>query len=120
MNKNKQKCEIDSKSCWYFSLYFKFFNNFSIEIEISSLKTESEPQKNQTFLTARYFSDKGQTHQQNGWKSVNFAQPLSSASVAAGWETGVSHGENGTPAAGAVEFTSPKSATQPTPGGKKV
>lgn len=53
------------------------------------------------------------THQQKGWKSVNLAHPFSSASVAAGWVSGVSQAEKPTPAAGAFEFTSPKSATQP-------
>ena len=55
------------------------------------------------------------THQQKGWKSVNLAHPFSSASVAAGWESGVSQAEKPTPAAGAFEFTSPKSAIQPVP-----
>lgn len=49
---------------------------------------------------------------------MNLAHPLSSVSVAAGWETGASQGENAAPAAGAVEFTSPKSATQSEPGEK--
>lgn len=56
-----------------------------------------------------------QTHQQKGWKSVNLAHPFSSTSVAAGWESGLPHAEKPTPAAGAFEFTSPKSATQPEP-----
>lgn len=56
-----------------------------------------------------------QTHQQKGWKSVNLAHPFSSASVAAGWDTGVSQAEKPAPAAGAFEFTSPKSATHPVP-----
>lgn len=46
---------------------------------------------------------------------MNLAHPFSSASVAAGWESGVSQAEKPTPAAGAFEFTSPKSAIQPVP-----
>lgn len=53
------------------------------------------------------------THQQKGWKSVNLAHPFSSPSVADGLESGVSQAEKPTPFAGAFEFTSPKSATQP-------
>lgn len=55
------------------------------------------------------------THQQNGWKSVNLAQPFSSTSVAAGWQSELPQAEKPTPAAGALEFTSPKLATQPEP-----
>lgn len=60
------------------------------------------------------------THQQNGWKSVNLAQPFSSTSVAAGWQSGLPQAEKPTPAAGALEFTSPKLATQPEPEEEKV
>ena len=56
------------------------------------------------------------THQQKGWKSVNLAHPFSSVSVETGLEAGLSQAENPPPAAGALEFTSPKSATQPIPG----
>lgn len=56
-----------------------------------------------------------QTHQQKGWKSVNLAHPFSSASVGAGWDSGVSQAEKPTPAAGAFDFTSPKSAIHPVP-----
>lgn len=44
---------------------------------------------------------------------MNLAQPFSSVSVAAGLETGLSQATKPAPAAGAVEFTSPKSAIQP-------
>lgn len=53
------------------------------------------------------------THQQKGWKSVNLAQPFSSASAAAGWVTGLSQAEKSYPASGAFKFVSAKSATQP-------
>lgn len=59
-----------------------------------------------------------QTHQQKGWKSVNLAHPFSSASVAAALVSGVPQAEKPPPAAGAFEFTSPKSAIQPVPENK--
>lgn len=59
------------------------------------------------------YVDHTKTHQQKGWKSVNLAHPFSSACVAAGCDTGVSQDAKPTPAAGAFELTSPKSAIQP-------
>lgn len=46
---------------------------------------------------------------------MNLAQPFSSTSAAAGWQSGLPQAEKPTPAAGALEFTSPKLATQPEP-----